>query len=247
LERATTARRSPAPMSTQQLPRGRILLVDDDVTVAEIVARYLARDGYEVESVTDGAVALQRAQAEPPDLVLLDLMLPGMSGLDVCRRLRASTAIPIIMLTARGEESDRVFGLNLGADDYVVKPFSPREVIARVESVLRRAAPGANAEVSRGNLALGEIEVDLAARIARRAGETVVLTAREFDLLAFLIQHPNRVFTREELMEHVWGHHFGDTATVTVHIRRLRSKFEADPSRPVRFETVWGVGYRFRR
>jgi two-component system response regulator ResD len=234
-------------MNRQRPPRARILLVDDDVTVANLLGRYLAREGYAVESVADGVAALECAAANVPDLVLLDLMLPRVSGIDVCRRLRATTSVPIIMLTARGEENDRVFGLKLGADDYVVKPFSPREVIARIESVLRRATTPLQVGKELSNIhTAGEIEIDLSSRIARRAGATVDLPAREFDLLAFLIQHPDRVFTREELMDHVWGHRFGETATVTVHIRRLRSKFEADPNKPTRLETVWGVGYRFR-
>ncbi len=232
-------------MNRQLLPRGRILIVDDDATVAEILSRYLTREGYDVESVGDGRRALERTRAEAPDLILLDLMLPGMSGLDVCRRLRAFTAVPVIMLTARGEEHDRVFGLKLGADDYVVKPFSPREVTARVDSVLRRA--NGSAKSRPGTVRAGELEIDLSARTARVSGDSVSLTAREFDLLAFLVQHPGQVFSREELLERVWGYRFGETATVTVHMRRLRTKLEADPSAPVHFQTVWGVGYRFQQ
>ena len=229
-------------MTRQLLPRARILIVDDDVTVAEILSRYLVHEGYEVESVGDGRQALERTRAHAPDLILLDLMLPGMSGLDVCRRLREFTSVPLIMLTARGEEHERVFGLKLGADDYVVKPFSPREVTARVDSVLRRA-PGTEQEL--GTLDAAGLEVDLAARTVRASGELVSLTAREFDLLAFLMKHPDQVFSREELLERVWGYRFGDTATVTVHVRRLRAELEADPSKPAHLQTVWGVGYRF--
>jgi len=229
-------------MTRQLMPRARILIVDDDVTVAEILSRYLVHEGYEVESVGDGREALERTRTHAPDLILLDLMLPGMSGLDVCRRLREFTSVPLIMLTARGEEHERVFGLKLGADDYVVKPFSPREVTARVDSVLRRAH---SPEKEPGTVSAAGLDVDLSARTVHVSGEQVSLTLREFDLLAFLIQHPDQAFSREELLERVWGHRFGDTATVTVHVRRLRTKLEADPANPVHLQTVWGVGYRF--
>jgi two-component system, OmpR family, response regulator ResD len=226
--------------------RGRILIVDDDTTVAEILSRYLVHEGYEVESVGNGRAALERSRAERANLIVLDLMLPGMSGLDVCRRLRRFTSVPIIMLTARGEESERIFGLRLGADDYVVKPFSPREVTARIESVLRRASvPDDSA--GRPTIVAGPLEIDVAARTARVDGEPAPLTAREFDLLAFLARHPGQAFTRTELLEHVWGYRFGETSTVTVHVRRLRAKVEPDPAAPTLIETVWGVGYRFRR
>jgi DNA-binding response OmpR family regulator len=225
----------------------RVLVVDDDPTVSEVVARYLERDGYAVETVADGRTALDRALAEPPDLVVLDLMLPGIDGLEVCRRLRALAPVPIVILTARGQENDRIVGLDLGADDYVAKPFSTKELVARVRAVLRRArgplapsgpdAPSVYAD--------GDLEVDVAARQARLAGAVVSLTAREFELLAFLVRHPGRAFRREELLEGVWGYRYGDTSTVTVHVRRLREKIEPDPSAPVRIATVWGVGYRW--
>jgi DNA-binding response OmpR family regulator len=235
-------------MNTQLLRRGRILIVDDDATVAEVLSRYLAREGYDVESVADGRDALERTRVGTPDLILLDLMLPGMGGLEVCRRLRGFTSTPIIMLTARGEEHDRVFGLKLGADDYVVKPFSPREVTARVDSVLRRSnGAGGTTKARLGTISAGRLEVDLSARTVRAAGAPVLLTAREFELLAFLVQHPDSAFSREELLERVWGYRFGDTATVTVHMRRLRAKVEADPANPAHLKTVWGVGYRFER
>ncbi len=226
---------------------GRVLVVEDDPTVAEVVTRYLAREGYRVETVADGASALDRALAAPPDLMVLDLMLPVLDGLEVCRRLRAVLPVPIIMLTARGDETDRVVGLELGADDYVAKPFSPRELAARVKSVLRRSAgPLAGPWPAEGQrLTAGEIELDLASREVHVAGGAVVLTVREFDLLAFLMIHPRRVFRREELLDHVWGYTFGDTSTVTVHVRRLREKIEMDPSSPAHLQTVWGVGYRF--
>jgi DNA-binding response OmpR family regulator len=225
----------------------RVLVVDDDPTVSEVVARYLERDGYAVETVADGRTALDRALAEPPDLVVLDLMLPGLDGLEVCRRLRALAPVPIVILTARGQENDRIVGLDLGADDYVAKPFSTKELVARVRAVLRRArgplapsGPGASAVHSDGDL-----EVDVAARQARLAGAVVSLTAREFELLAFLVRHPGRAFRREEILESVWGYRYGDTSTVTVHVRRLREKIEPDPSTPVRIATVWGIGYRW--
>ncbi|MGI8683561.1 MAG: response regulator [Acidimicrobiales bacterium] len=230
---------------------GRILVVDDDVTVAEVLTRYLEREGFAVDTVGDGEAALASAAASSPDLVVLDLMLPGIDGLEVCRRLRAAGTVhvPVVMLTARGDEGDRVAGLEIGADDYVVKPFSPRELTARVKAVLRRAhggAPdgtaGAGGPVLRG----GDVEVDTAGRVARVHGREVALTVREFDLLAFLAGHPGQVFRREELFEHVWGWTFGDTATVTVHVRRLREKIETDPSSPEHIVTVWGVGYRFQ-
>jgi DNA-binding response OmpR family regulator len=225
----------------------RILVVDDDPTVSEVVALYLARDGYTVETVADGRIALDRALAEPPDLVVLDLMLPGIDGLEVCRRLRALAPVPIVILTARGQESDRIIGLELGADDYVAKPFSTKELVARVRAVLRRAkgplapsGPGApRVHVD------GDLEVDVAARQARLGGAVVSLTAREFELLAFLVRHPRQAFRREEILESVWGYRYGDTSTVTVHVRRLREKIEVDPASPARIATVWGVGYRW--
>jgi DNA-binding response OmpR family regulator len=225
----------------------RILVVDDDPTVAEVVGRYLAREGYEVSSVADGGSALELVRDLQPDLLILDLMLPGVDGLEVCRRARALAPIPIIMLTARGREDDRVTGLELGADDYVAKPFSPRELTARVRSVLRRAtgvlAPAGpdTPSILRG----GRLEVDVPAREVRVDGVPAALTVREFELLAFLMANPNRVFTRQELLETVWGYTFGDTSTITVHVRRLREKVEVDPSDPTMIQTVWGVGYRF--
>jgi DNA-binding response OmpR family regulator len=222
----------------------RILVVDDDPTVAEVVVRYLEREGYTVESVGDGRAALDRAGTDVPDLVVLDLMLPGLDGLEVYRRLRRLAPVPVIMLTARGDEDDRVVGLELGADDYVSKPFSPRELTARVKSVLRRAG-GVTTAPGPGTVEADGLLIDLGAREVHVDGTLVTLTAREFDLLAFLARHPRRAFRREELLEVVWGYTYGDTATVTVHIRRLREKIEGDPSSPVHLSTVWGVGYRF--
>ncbi|MEU6405777.1 response regulator transcription factor [Streptomyces sp. NPDC046985] len=222
---------------------GRILVVEDDPTVAEVVEGYLVRSGHDVDRAADGPGALARAAAHWPDLVVLDLMLPGMDGLEVCRRLRARGPVPVIMLTARGDEDDRILGLEVGADDYVTKPFSPRELVLRIESVLRRS--GAAAPVDRpGPLRVGPLSLDVRARRATADGRDLALTVREFDLLAFLLRHPGRAFTREELMREVWGWDFGDLSTVTVHVRRLRGKVERDPATPRLIQTVWGVGYR---
>ncbi|MGH9119386.1 MAG: response regulator [Acidimicrobiales bacterium] len=225
----------------------RVLVVDDDPNVSEVVTRYLEREGFAVEAVSNGVVALDRALADPADLIVLDLMLPGLSGLEVCRRLRQITPVPVIMLTARGEENDRIAGLDLGADDYVAKPFSPRELTSRVKAVLRRSrgAVAAPAPDLPARLDTGPLAVDVLAREVRLGGEPVALTVKEFDLLVFLMRHPRRAFRREQLLEDVWGYAYGDTSTVTVHVRRLREKIEDDPSNPTRIGTVWGVGYRF--
>jgi DNA-binding response OmpR family regulator len=222
---------------------GRILVVEDDPTVAEVVARYLVRDGHEVDCVADGHTALHVAAEKAPDLVVLDLMLPGIGGLEVCRSLRERWPVPIVMLTALGEEIDRLVGLETGADDYVTKPFSPRELALRVRSVLRRAR-GALAPTGEATKD-GDLTVDTAAHEVRLAGQAISLTAREFDLLAFLTRHPRQAFTRTDLLEQVWGWEFGDSSTVTVHVRRLREKIEEDPTVPQRILTVWGVGYRY--
>ena len=224
--------------------RPRILMVEDDSTVADVVARYLEREGFDVEIAGDGLTALDRATSSLPDLMILDLMLPELDGLEVFRRVRAIAPIPVIMLTARGDENDRILGLELGADDYVGKPFSPRELTARVKSVLRRTDRAPENETDRV-LSAGDVEVDVSAHEARLGGRLVPLTVREFDLLVFFIRNPHHVFRREELLERVWGYTFGDTSTVTVHVRRLREKVEPDPSSPTRIQTVWGVGYRF--
>jgi DNA-binding response OmpR family regulator len=222
----------------------RVLIVDDDPALSEVVARYLEREGFEVGLANDGATGLAMALDTLPDLVVLDLMLPVIDGLEVCRRLRRAAPIPVVMLTARGEENDRIAGLELGADDYVTKPFSPRELTARVKAVLRRARGGVHASGPR-SLQGGGIDVDLVAHEARRDGATVSLTSKEFDLLVHFLSHPGQAFRREELLESVWGWTFGDTATVTVHVRRLREKLEEDPSQPRHLLTVRGVGYRF--
>ena len=238
---STSPRRAPArpgPVSVE-----RILVVEDDPSVAEVVGRYLQREGFTVQRASDGCQALGLAVAAMPDLVVLDLSLPGADGLEVLRRLRALAPVPVVILTARGEEGDRVQGFELGADDYVVKPFSARELAARVRAVLRRSR-GASTGLPEA-LRTGELEVDPRARELRVWGQPVVLTAREFDLLVFLMSRRGRVCRREELLEQLWGTHHGNAATLTVHVRRLREKIEADPSHPHRIKTVWGVGYRF--
>jgi two-component system, OmpR family, response regulator ResD len=226
----------------------RILVVEDDLTVAEVVVDYLRHAGLEPWHAVDGQAALEIAASWRPDLVVLDLMLPGASGLEVCRRLReeqdTQAPLPVIMLTALGEESDRVGGLESGADDYVTKPFSPRELTLRVQAVLRRARTSDPAAVPQP-VRSGALEVDVAARRARRDGQELDLTVREFDLLAFFVLHPGRAFTRAELLEQVWGWSFGDLSTITVYVRRLRDKVEQEPAAPAQLKTVWGVGYRW--
>jgi two-component system response regulator ResD len=220
-----------------------VLVVDDEPTLREVVVRYLERAGYRALEAGDGDEAEALLQNQPPDLVILDLMLPGTDGLELCRRIRADSALPVIMLTARGEEADRIVGLELGADDYVTKPFSPRELVARVRTVLRRTNGPVEA---RDRIQHGDLTLDSETRDVRKSGSLVSLTAREFDLLWFLASHPRRVFSREHLMSRVWGYEPAyDTGTVTVHIRRLRAKIEDDAARPRHIETVWGVGYRF--
>ncbi|MDJ1131831.1 response regulator transcription factor [Streptomyces iconiensis] len=238
---------SPSPPSPPPPPPspGRVLVVDDDLTVAEVVAGYLGRAGYAVDRADSGPAALALAAGHRPDLVVLDLMLPGMDGWEVCRRMRAEGPVPVIMLTALGNEDDRVLGLEVGADDYVTKPFSPRELVLRVGSVLRRSRPAGGPEPQGALLRSGGLVVDPEARRAFRNGGELALTVREFDLLAFLLRHPGRAFGREELMRSVWGWDFGDLSTVTVHVRRLRAKVEDDPAGPRLIRTVWGVGYRF--
>ena len=220
-----------------------VLVVDDDPTVSDVVRRYLERADYTVRLAADGQAALDAYAEERPDLLVLDLMLPGIDGLEVCRRLRMTDRdLPIIMLTALGEESDRVLGLEIGADDYVTKPFSPRELVLRVQSVLRRTVPVMRPAEE---LTDGDLRVDVARRIVTLHGRELALTVREFDLLLFLMRNPGRVLRRAELLEQVWGWTFGDQSTVTVHMRRLREKVEADPAEPKRILTVWGVGYRY--
>ena len=220
-----------------------VLVVDDEPMVREVLAHYLTHDGFTVVEAADGEEAVAKLDACAPDLVLLDLMLPKKHGLEVLRHARSTSDVPVILLTALGDEKDRVAGLELGADDYVVKPFSPREVAARVKSVLRRASGPANPVI----LSFGEVTVDLDRRRIERAEAEVELTRLEFDLLVFLVSHPNRVVSRDELLQNVWDSsaEWQDPATVTVHVRRLRQKLEHDPSQPEHILTVYGVGYRF--
>jgi DNA-binding response OmpR family regulator len=224
--------------------RGSVLVVDDEPTIAEVVARYLERAGYRTRIAADGLRAIDAAAEQRPDLVVLDLMLPGIDGLEVMRRLRErDRGTPVILLTAKGEESDRVIGLRLGADDYVVKPFSPAELVARVDAVLRRVDISPTQEAP---IELEDMTIDPAARQVIVRGSEVPLTQREFDVLLFLARHPGQVFSRNQLMDAVWQYSFySDTSTVTVHVRRLRAKIEADPAQPRHIQTVWGVGYRF--
>ena len=220
-----------------------MLVVDDDPIITDVLARYLTRAGYDVLLAHDGPGALDLAACGEPELVVLDVMLPAPDGLEVCRRLRSISTVPIIMLTALGEENDRLAGLEIGADDYIVKPFSPREVVLRVGAVLRRSQSSFVAQTS---LVLrdDDLVLDLAAHDASLAGQPLALTTREFDLLAFLLQSPRQAFTRQQLLERVWGWDYGDVSTVTVHVRRLREKVEADPGEPSRIITVPRVGYR---
>ena len=220
-----------------------VLVVDDEPIVREVVVSYLVRDGYQTLEAGDGIEAKRLLNQSTPDLVVLDLMLPGIDGLALCRWIRSQHDIPVIMLTAKTEEADRIVGLELGADDYVTKPFSPRELVARIRTVLRRANPDAP---TRNTLAVGSLAIDAGSRVVTRDGKPVKLTAREFELLWFLASHPRQVFSRDQLMDRVWGYEAAfDTGTVTVHVRRLREKLEVDPANPAHLETVWGVGYRF--
>ena len=225
----------------------RILVVDDEEAIREVLAQYLRRAGFVVLEAADGPSALRIASATPPDLLILDLMLPGMDGLEVCRKLRETLAAPILMLTARSEEDDTLEGFRVGADDYVTKPFSPREVVMRAQAIMRRVeVTTAPAMVLGDTLIFGELVIKPQLRQVERDGDTLDLTAREFDLLRFLASHPRQVFSRQQLLDQVWGYdYFGDPSTVTVHIRRLREKVERDPAEPQRLKTVWGVGYKF--
>ena len=220
-----------------------VLVVDDEPIVRDVVVRYLRRDGFSTLEAGDGELARTLIEKGDLSLVVLDVMLPGTDGLELCRWIRSRSELPVILLTARGEEADRIVGLELGADDYVTKPFSPRELSARVRTVLRRTTAG----VSRTEtLSFDDVVLDGSSRSVTKAGSHVALTAREFDLLWFLASHPRHVFSRDQLMERVWGHAVAvDTGTVTVHMRRLREKVEHDPAHPAHLQTVWGVGYRF--
>jgi DNA-binding response OmpR family regulator len=219
-----------------------ILVVDDEPIVREVVVRYLEREGYRTLEAADGDAARTTIEQSGLDLVVLDVMLPGTDGLELCRWIRSQSELPVIMLTARGEEADRIVGLELGADDYVTKPFSPRELAARVRTVLRRSRPE---EARSRRIDFGDVALEYETREARRGGTELRLTTREFDLLWFLASHPRRVFSRDQLMANVWGYEAAlDSGTVTVHVRRLREKIEDQPSEPRHLQTVWGVGYR---
>jgi two-component system, OmpR family, response regulator ResD len=224
----------------------RILVVEDEAIVAEVVERFLKREGYETLVVGDGREALNAVPRFLPDLVVLDLMLPSVDGLEVCRQVRSQGETPIIMLTARGDEADKVLGLGLGADDYVTKPFSPRELAARVHAVLRRSRARTSVTSDTDSMRFHSLRLSPRTRVVEREGVDLRLTAREFDLLHFLASNAGQVFSREQLMDAVWDFDFaGDASTVTVHVRRLREKVEEDPSRPRYLKTVWGVGYKF--
>jgi DNA-binding response OmpR family regulator len=219
-----------------------VLVVDDEPVVRDVVVRYLEHDGFETLVAADGDTARAMIEEREPTLIVLDVMLPGIDGLSLCRWIRERSSVPVILLTARGEEADRIVGLDLGADDYMTKPFSPRELTARVRAVLRR---GATAQPSREIASFGDVELDASSRLARKGGDAVELTTREFDLIWFFAANPGHVFSRDLLMDRVWGYASAvETGTVTVHIRRLREKLETNPQQPRHLKTVWGVGYR---
>jgi len=223
-----------------------ILVVEDEPAVAEVVSLYLRRAGYAVRMVDTGPAAVREFDTQPPTLIVLDLMLPGLDGLAITRHVRERGDTPIIMLTARSQETDRIAGLEMGADDYVTKPFSPQELVSRVRAVLRRTKPsGANEAIERA-LTFNDLSIDPQTRLVTLHGEEKALTAKEFDLLWLLARHPRQVFSRDQLLERVWGMaDYIDPGTVTVHVRRLREKIESDPSNPQHLQTAWGVGYKF--
>lgn len=231
----------PRTLGNEDLIDRRVLVVDDDPTVSEVVSEYLRAAGFVVDCVSDGFAAIDAERSIAPDLIVLDRMLPGIDGIEACRRIRRVSATPIILLTALGSEDDRIRGLEAGADDYLTKPFSPRELVLRVQSILRRSLTDLAPE---SPLDRGPFHVDPAARVALMNGRLLNLTVREFDLLAFFVKHPRQAFSREELLSMVWGWTHGDLSTVTVHVRRLREKIEPDPTRPTLLTTVWGIGYR---
>ncbi|MGD8405348.1 MAG: response regulator transcription factor [Anaerolineales bacterium] len=223
-----------------------ILVVEDEPSIAEVVGLYLQRAGYQVQTASDGKIAMSILEKGIPDLVILDLMLPEIDGLSLTRWLRERSDVPIIMLTARREEIDRIAGLEMGADDYVVKPFSPQELVSRVRAVMRRIKREQAPAESERPISFGDLVINALSRTVTISGEDVPLTAKEFDMLHLLAQHPKQVYTREQLLDRIWGGaEYIDPGTVTVHIRRVREKIEPDPSNPTRLVTVWGVGYKF--
>jgi len=224
---------------------GQILVVEDEPSIAEVVCLYLRRAHFQVKHVRDGRAALQALEQNIPDLLVLDVMLPYMDGFEIMRWVRQRSEVPVILLTARREEAERIAGLEMGADDYVVKPFSPQELVSRVRAVLRRARPNAE-ESSDKPLEFGDLRVDPHTRLVTMDEREILLTAKEFDLLWLMARHPRQVYTRQQLLERIWGlSDYIDPSTVTVHVRRLREKLEIDPSNPAHIITLWGVGYKF--
>ena len=224
-----------------------ILVVEDEASIAEVVSLYLKRAGYNVQIASDGKKAMNIFERQAPDFVILDIMLPEVDGLSLTRWLRDRSDVPIVMLTARREEIDRIAGLEMGADDYVVKPFSPQELVSRVRAVMRRLGRGEQVEAeNERSLSFDDLSIDPRSRVVKVKESDIELTAKEFDMLFLLARHPKQVFTREQLLERVWGGaQYIDPGTVTVHVRRLREKIEDDASKPTRLLTVWGVGYKF--
>ncbi|MFB5662976.1 response regulator transcription factor [Alteribacillus sp. HJP-4] len=224
----------------------RILIIEDDESIAQLERDYLEMNGFEIDIEADGEAGLQKAESDNYDLILLDLMLPIMNGFEICRQLRKKTEIPILMITAKTDDIDKIRGLGIGADDYIVKPFSPNELVARVKAHLSRYKRLVQRENSVREISIKGLRIDQASRRVFLHGEEKTLTAKEYDLLVFLAAHPNRVFNKDELFERIWGlDAIGDNSTITVHIRRIREKIETAPHRQKFIETIWGVGYRF--
>jgi len=228
-------------VSTQPL----VLVADDEPRITKLVSIVLSEEGFRVVTASGGEEALRKAEEIRPDIVLLDIVMPDLDGIEVMRQLRERRPVAVILLTAKGSTADKAKGLDLGADDYIAKPFSPRELTLRVQAVLRRSSGALPAAPDQTRIVVGDLDIDVRGHDVSRAGERLSLTVREFDLLVHLASHPRRVFRREELLEEVWGFTYGDTATVTVHVRRLREKVEVDPAAPLHLTTVWGVGYRW--
>jgi len=227
------------------MTKEKVMVVDDEKTLVKALKFNLEKEGFQVEEVYNGEEALQKVAEQEPDIIVLDLMLPGLDGFEVCRRIRKKLDIPIIMLTARGDDIDKVLGLELGADDYLTKPFNPRELVARIKAILRRS--GTREEGIRKLIMIGDLHIDLLQHRVRNQEKEIDLTSKEFALLSFLASNAGRVYTREQLLEQVWGYnYYGDARTVDVHIRHLREKIEEDPSNPELVITVWGTGYKFR-